>query len=529
VTTENTSKGQPWLYGPAPDLLFGCGVLFLLASVLLTSGGSALFQAIPLAVPILLVAFVSAPHYGATLIRVYDKRADRRAYFVFSVVTTALIVALFGVALIDRWTGSVLATVYLTWAGWHYTGQNYGISMMFLRRRGVDPSGLAGPVLYASFVLSFLLVFLVLHGQQTPVADPSLEIRLIPLAIPEVANRLLVPLVGVAYLATTSVAAGMLVRRANRFADLLPTATLVFVQALWWSIPYAARHFGVFAGVVPLGADFRGGFFTWIALAHAAQYLWIASYYARAAPGWDGQARYYGRVLLAGTAIWTLPAIVFAPRADEFDWNFALLLAAAVNVHHFVLDGAIWKLRHSRIARILIADGLELEAGERKPGLVRSGVWALCAIALVLSILSLADRFYVFPAALQAGRLEAAAASLDRQASLGLADSVNRFRLGRRFEAVGDLAAASTQYELSAKQTPRIEPFRRLVAIYDRTRNAEGFVRSCDGIFELSSVGDSLSKRREAQRRGFPAFRDRCIRLVQGTRPSVMNPLVRYE
>lgn len=517
---ENASKVQPWLYGAAPDLLFGCGILYVLASAILFSGGSALFQSIPAALPILLVSFVSAPHYGATLLRVYDKRADRRTYFAFSVVATALIVGVFGVALVDRWIGSVLATVYLTWAGWHYTGQNYGISMMFLRRRGVDPSGPSGRILYGSFVLSYLLVFLVMHGQQEPLADPALEIRLIPLAIPEVANRILVPWVGLAYLAATFVGVGLLVPRARRFADLLPSVTLVFVQALWWSIPYAARHFDVFADVVPLGADFRSGFFTWIALAHAAQYLWITSFYARAAPGFDGQGRYYGRVLLAGTAIWTLPAIAFAPAANEFDWNFALLLAAAVNVHHFVLDGAIWKLRDSRIARVLLADGLDLETGERTRGLVRSGVWAVSGIALLLTVGSFVDRFAVYPNAMQSGRLEVAAASLDRQAWLGLADSVSRFRLGRRFEAIGDLEAASVQYELSAKQSPRIEPFRRLVAIYDRTGNREGFVRSCDGIFALRSVGDSPSSRPDAQRQGFPAFRDRCIRLAQLTRPT---------
>ena len=525
-------------------MLFGCGVLYVIASALLASRGGAFFQTIPSALPIILVALVSIPHYGATLLRVYDKRSDRRTYFVFSVLATALIVAVFGVSLIDRWTGSVLATVYMTWTGWHYTGQNYGIAMMFLRRRGIEPIPLIRRALYGSFLLSYLLVFLVMHGQQLPVADPSLEIRLIPLAIPEIASELLVPLVGIAYLATTLAAAGLLLRHARRIGDLLPTLTIVLVQALWWSMPYASRHFDAFSDVVPLGADFRSGFFTWVALAHAAQYLWISFYYSRAAPGWDGQWRYYGRVLLAGTAIWTLPAIAFAPGANEFDWNFALLLAAAVNVHHFVLDGAIWKLRHTRIARILIADGIDATTEVRNKGLIRAGVWAVAALSLVLAIGSLADRFLVFPAAMKSGRLAAAADSLDRQATLGLTDSVSRFRLGRRFEAIDELDKASAQYELSAKQTPRFEPFRRLIAIYDRTKNTEGFIRSCDGLFELSSVR-SQSTTPDPRRRAFAAFRDDCVRVAQAARASqgrpaaavantrqdrqTLNPLVRYE
>ena len=70
--------------------------------------------------------------------RVYEHRADRRAYFLFSVVATILLLIVAGVALFRPWLGSVLATVYLSWSSWHYTGQNYGIAVMFLRRRGVD-------------------------------------------------------------------------------------------------------------------------------------------------------------------------------------------------------------------------------------------------------------------------------------------------------------------------------------------------------------------------------------------------------
>ena len=522
--TENAAMRHRWLYGPVPDLLFGCGLLYAIASLLFATLGGAVFQAIPLAVPVVLIALISAPHYGATLLRVYDRRSDRRAYFLFSVVATALIIAIFGISLVDRWIGSIFATVYLSWAGWHYTGQNYGISMMFLRRRGIDPTTLIRRTLYASFLLSYLLVFLVMHGQQAPVADPTLEIRLIPLAIPERFNAIAVPIVGIAYGAATLVSFGLLIRRAGQLGDLLPSILIAGIQALWWSIPYAARHFDLFRSVVPLSADLRGAFFTWVALAHAGQYLWITSYYARAAPGFDGQGRYYGRVLLAGSAVWTLPALAFAPGSSEIDWNFALLLAAAVNVHHFVLDGAIWKLRHTKIARVLIADEAEVVTGEREGGLLRIAVWTVAALSLALTVGSLADRFYVFPAAMKNGRLAAAAVSLDRQGWLGVTHSVSRFRLGRRFEAVGDLAEASAQYELSARIEPRVEPFRRLIMLYDRTGNGAGFVRACDGLFELDYVSRPLPTP-AAETGPVPrAFREACIRVARDARTPLGPP-----
>ena len=40
--------------------------------------------------------------------------------------------------------------------------------------------------------------------------------------------------------------------------------------------------------------------------------------------------------------------------ALPFDMGLGLLTAAVVNLHHFVLDGAIWKLRDGRIARVLL-------------------------------------------------------------------------------------------------------------------------------------------------------------------------------
>ncbi len=541
---EPVRPGQPWLHGPIPDLLFGCGALFAISSLILGIGGGKSLEAVPAAVPAMLVAFVSAPHYGATLLRVYDRRSDRRAYFLFSVVATVVIAGIFGFSLFHRWTGSVLATVYLTWTGWHYTAQNFGIAMMYARRRGHSLAPRLRRSLHASFVLSFLLVVLVMHGQQAPVADPSLEVRLIPLAIPERAGAFAVAVVLAGYWAATGHALLLLVRGSGRLADGLPIAAIVATQALWWSLPYAARHFGAFRGVVPLGADWRSAFFVWIAVAHAAQYLWITSHFARAEVGFRGFGNYYGRALLAGSAIWMLPALAFAPATDAFDWNFALLLAAAVNVHHFVLDGAIWKLRQSRIARVLIEDRAEAEADERSHGWIRGAVHAAAAFALLLSVASLWDRFYVLPAALKEGRLAAAARSLDRQAWFGTSDSITRFQLGRRFKAAGDLENASIQYELSARNVPRIEPYRRLLAIYARTEREGEFERTCDALFALEQ-----DRARPAVSAGGPAVpgdvegrASSCTRIARGPRAPTaaaiatnarsgrgVGPLVRYD
>ncbi len=138
MTTAVRGTTGRWLYGPASDLLFGCGVWYLLALVafviadpaIRTGGGADIL-------PFLVLVF-STPHYGATLLRVYERREDRRAYTYFAVHASLVIAAIFAVGVHHGFVGSLILTVYFTWSPWHYTGQNYGIAVMFLRRRGID-------------------------------------------------------------------------------------------------------------------------------------------------------------------------------------------------------------------------------------------------------------------------------------------------------------------------------------------------------------------------------------------------------
>jgi hypothetical protein len=519
--TQALPPTHRWLHGPLTDLLFGCGLLYAIVSVVFVLDGGAVFEGVPLFVPALLIALVSAPHYGATLVRVYDQRSDRRGYFLFSVVATLALMAVFGVALFDRWVGSVLATVYLTWAGWHYTGQNYGISAMFLRRRGLEVDGLSRRMLHTSFTLSYAIVFLVMHGQAAPLADPGVEVRLIPLAIPSGVSDLAIPLVLLGYLGTTVAWIFLLARRAQRLSDLVPTMLISATQALWWSIPYGARFFDLGAGLVPFDWSARSLLFPWIACAHALQYLWITSFYARSSGRWKGQAHYYLSVLTAGSAIWALPALAFAPGMDSFDWNFALLLAATVNLHHFILDGAIWKLRHMKIARILIADQAGHESEGTSGGRVRVAIWATAAVGLVLTVHSLAEQYLIEPAAIRSGNLEGAADSLDRQAWLGRNNAFSRFKLGRRFERAGKPEAAIAQFEISVGLEPRVESIKRLIGHYQRSEDAAGFVRACDRLFELDSVDRPIPTPDLEELAGsIPQdFRVACVQAARAARP----------
>jgi hypothetical protein len=415
--------------------------------------------------------------------------------------------------------------VYLTWSGWHYTGQNYGIASIFLRRRGLEMSGLERRLLHASFTLSYCVVFLVMHGESTQVGDPHREVRLVVLGIPDLVNRVAVPVVIFACFASTVAWVSMLGRRASHLADLAPALLISATQALWWSIPYAANHFELARGVVPISWDLRSLFFPWIAGAHALQYLWITSFYARASGRWSGQLRYYLAVLTAGSAAWALPALAFAPGRDAFDWNFALLLAATVNIHHFILDGAIWRLRHLKVARVLLSNTGADDTGEVIGGPVRKLVWAIALVGLIGTAHPLVEQFIVMPAESRAQDLPAVAASLDRQAWHGKTKAFSRFKLGMAFARAGKPQAAAAQFELSADMEPRVESIKRLIAHYQGAGDAEGFVRSCDRLFELPSVERTMpTPTPDTFGNAMPAaFSEACVSAARRAHPTPPN------
>jgi len=441
-----------WLIGPAADLLFGCGLLYILIFLALASFGESLRAAQPVFLMPVLLMLVSLPHYGATLVRVYEERADRRRYAIFAVWATLAVLGVFVVSIYDATVASIFLTLYLTWSPWHYTGQNYGLSVMFLRRAGVSLETGLKRWLYASFVLSYALVFLSFHkeaGPGVPQFNAALgggtAIAFWPIGIPQhIADSIFTVAVS-AYALALGVCAVVLLRRAPA-KQLAPAALLVLTQALWFSIPIAFRLAGSPTSLT--GADlYAGGVLDWVALGHAAQYLWVTSFYARSSTRWHGTAAYFGKVAVAGIAIWTVPVLLFGP--DFFGplsstAAVAMLIATAVNVHHFILDGAIWKLRDGRIASVLLRNAPEQAVVSPARSWLRRGVWATAAawVALYLvGTLELAVRRGRDPVDL-AGMRDAIA----RLRWLGLDDPATRVQLGIDAGTHGDVAGARREF-----------------------------------------------------------------------------------
>ncbi len=464
---------RPWLYGPFPDLLLGCGGLYLLLFAILALAGPEIRAGQPTILFPLIAMLAGTPHYGATLLRVYERRHDRRGYVLFSLWATLAVAATFVAGLWVPAAGVFLVTLYLTWSPWHYTGQNYGIAVMLLRRAGVELTGDDKRWVYASFVLSYALVFVMLHGGDDLPADyASRAIRFQPLGVPDAVLAVVVPALLAAQLGALLGAAVRLLRRAEPRA-LAPAGMLALTQLLWFSLPFGLRFLDVHpARLEAIDFDFRTHYFMWIAGGHFLQYLWVTSYYARQASDWSGLGLWYAKVLTAGAAVWSLPTVALGPLGLgplSMDLGLAILVASAVNVHHFILDGAIWKLR-GRIAEVLIRNGTQ-SVGEvrhsRWGAAALRAVWLTCALGLILYGFQVAEKERLVRAQ-RRGDLDAMGAAWDRLQWVGLDEVSGRTRLGFALLREGRARDAREQFRRGLELGPRPATWRGLAESYAR-------------------------------------------------------------
>jgi len=405
--------GAAWLHGRSSDLLLGAGGAYLLSlPPLLWLGAHFARDDWPIEATLALGLFVSTPHYGATLLRVYERAEDRRRYRLFALHASGVLAALFVAALYLPWLGSLLITLYFGWSPWHFAGQNYGLTLMFLRRRGLAVPPAAKRALYTAYLLTFAIALLVFQtgGAGASFAPEFLAdgrgYDAVRLGIPRDVTVPLAALLLAAFAAALASAAALLRRAGARLADLVAPALLAASQTLWFVVPaWFAAH-----GRILEGLAFTA---VWASVAHSVQYLWVTSYYARRSGAETRLSRFYLKALLAGCLIGEVPALLFAPRLlGPLSWSggLAILLFAVINLHHFILDGAVWKLRDGRVARLLLRTEPDVRPARRSASRLPALVWGLGVACLAVPLLELWDAHAV--RSRDVARLEAASRRL---------------------------------------------------------------------------------------------------------------------
>jgi tetratricopeptide (TPR) repeat protein len=351
------SKG-PWIYGAWLDLVVGCGgwsaPLLLVAALLTPSHG----HAWAVAFYALAVVF-NYPHFMATEYRAYRTPEDFRKYKFFTLHLT-LLLALTGI-LAHAFPRLVpwIFTLYICWSPWHYTGQNYGLLLMFVRRSGAKLDEPERRWLRTAFIASYIM--LLASFETGGSSDPLL----LSLGLPA---KLTVPLraaLGLSFAICAWAAFRGLPKRTGWRAMMAPL-TLLLTQFLWFVLPTLIELWS--PSQIPQ-TRYSSGI---LAVLHSAQYLWITSYYQQRDARAAGQSAWrmsgYWIALIAGGIALFIPGPWLVSYIFRFDFTTSFLIfTALVNIHHFLLDGAIWKLRDSRVASRLIERPASAEAPVKSP------------------------------------------------------------------------------------------------------------------------------------------------------------------
>lgn len=284
---------------------------------------------------------INWPHFSATLYRLYGSRDHVSQYPITSYGSPALVLALGALAFAyPEDVAPYLIKLFLIWSPFHYSGQTVGITFLYAKRSGLEFQSIDRKLLKGFVYGSFLF------------ALAGFEVR----GSGSYYYGIYYPSLGGPAWIENFVHGGMI---ACGVGFLLVLAWRCFQQRRWPSpiiiLPslaqfvwfYVASNLAVFGVLVPAF--------------HSLQYLIIA-WATQLKDKMDRQSiepsRLYGLFETLRWGAWNVfgGALLFYvfPRVCEplgFGLNFCLgVTGAVVQIHHFFVDGVIWKLRSKKVS-----------------------------------------------------------------------------------------------------------------------------------------------------------------------------------
>ncbi len=292
-----------------------------------------------------LVWVCNYPHFASTNYRLYRTRSNVQQYPLTATLVPLLMVGAVVAAFVSPGAVAPLfVELYLLWSPYHFSAQTLGITLVYGRRCGFSINQLERKSL-AGFVF---LTFLVQSARSQVVgvrAAPFYGIA----SYPTLGLHSWVPnVLEVAMWVCGGTFVALMLWRALRGDGLVPPIVLLpaIAQSAWFV--------GLVPGATPLN------FFYLVPFFHSLQYLLIAWGVQMKETLDERHAQPSGRFVLGETARWAL--ISFAggyalfwalPRIGaHFGRSLAFSTAvvfAVVQVHHFFVDGVIWKLKNPRV------------------------------------------------------------------------------------------------------------------------------------------------------------------------------------
>jgi hypothetical protein len=329
MTATPTYFVNGWVDGA---MIGGLSLITWLAFALLFGHGDAK----PLEKAALGLSFLfNFPHFSATVYRLYQKTDNIKQ---FPITSCGLPIAIFAGIIASILEPQLVAPyfllLYLLWSPYHYSGQTVGITMVYARRCGF-PIGQRERLALSGFVFATFLCMVARIAAVGPLDFYGMPVP--PIFFPK---WLLWGVVAV--MAASGVAfAGFAVRWCLNEKRLLPPIILLPAIAQFvWFVP---------------GAGLKA-FVYFVPLFHSMQYLLIAAVMQLSLRLHDAEGERSWRRIGRETLRWGWRnvaggAVLFIAVPWLFAWaplplmSLAGIIAAAINIHHFFVDGVIWKLR----------------------------------------------------------------------------------------------------------------------------------------------------------------------------------------
>jgi hypothetical protein len=329
------------IYGRNVDLLlFGVGGTFLPLAVLTLA-----LQSKAAAPALALALTVVGMHYAATYRRAYASWDIVRAHPYVTLVAPVVLAAAAGAAL--RWPRGIAPLyflAYVLWSGYHYSRQSVGIAALYPLRQGspldAGEKRLLALPLYASWLLSLVAFLQPGAGGRSPAhtyvraSYPGLEL-----------GRWALIAAGAVLVASALALVRLARARARRDVPLPAESYVVLAAQVVWFVG------GVFdllfaALLVPVF--------------HSVQYLALTSWHhAKSHPG-GSRVRLlavYGVTLLAVWLGLDHGSRMLLATCGVDPTLAVATIATFVNLHHFLLDGRIWRLREQRVRESFLPAG----------------------------------------------------------------------------------------------------------------------------------------------------------------------------
>ena len=279
-----------------------------------------------------LIIVANGAHFAASTVRLYTRPGVTRALPLLTLGFPVIaVLAVTAAIMLPEPLGLYLFSIYVVWSPYHYSAQAYGLAVMYGYRAGVALAAGAKRTIWIACLVPFVWTLLQTQGG---VADVLRWWRMSSTGTVEYARTsasnvltvfiLLAPILLVLWLRA-------------RHGAALPLISVVTIasNAVWWTL------FNFFDA------------FLWATVFHGVQYLAIVTIFHvkdrmrdpanRRGVTWHA-ATFYVACVVIGYVLFNLWPFAYS-RAGYDLLKSSLLVSAAVNIHHFVVDAYIWRLR----------------------------------------------------------------------------------------------------------------------------------------------------------------------------------------